>query len=112
MKTVPECSPSVDGHWPLSVGRRTMNMKDTTGESTPGHTVLEHRPGASPTTKGHDRLMHSVEPTSDSPPPPTCPVCTTPASGASVRRLSPSITIGDYRCPAGHIWTTRWLVSA
>lgn len=96
----------------LSVPLGTLISKDTTSESTPGHTVREHRPGASPTTKGHDRLVHSVEATSDTRPAPPCPLCGTPATGASERPLSPSIRIGDYRCAAGHIWTTRWLVAA
>jgi hypothetical protein len=66
-------------------------------------------PGVKPTTikRKTSRLMHSVPDLSDTPPPP-CPTCGNPASSSSVRRQSGALN-GDYLCPAGHIWTTRWM---
>lgn len=74
----------VEQHWSLSVGRRTMNTKGATSKTTPAGAATPHGRGLAE-SKGHDRLMHSVEPTSDRPLEPTwrlgmsrvdgCPEC-------------------------------------
>lgn len=95
----------------LSVPRDNMDHEGTTTKVGPGRSCSSTWPGPRPTTKGTTGLMHSVEPTSDTTPPPPCPLCGTPASATRVRADN-AIRIGDYRCPSGHIWTTRWLVAA
>ena len=49
--------------------------------------------------------MHTVEPRTDAPPP--CPSCGTPASAVDIRRNAGQVT-GNYLCPAGHVWITKW----
>lgn len=43
--------------------------------------------------------------------PAVCPNCGRTPSATSTRSEA-GTTIGDYRCADGHIWTTRWLVTA
>jgi hypothetical protein len=42
---------------------------------------------------------------------PPCPTCETPAESVDERAVD-GVWTGNYLCPQGHIWTTRWLESA
>lgn len=102
----------VDDHFPLSVAQATMASEGPTKRSAPTGAGTPHGRGLARRTEGTTGLMHTVDATPDNPPPPACPLCTKPAASSSVRLESPGISIGDYRCPTGHIWTTRWLVAS
>jgi hypothetical protein len=90
----------------LSVPLGTLISKDTTSESTPGHTVREHRPGASPTTKGHDRLVHRIRRNADTRPS-ICPLCGLTADNA-VTVQSELTATATYCDTAGHLWAVTW----
>jgi hypothetical protein len=96
----------VDCAWQVSALVGTIVGKDTTSESTPEQRCANTARGPR-RPKGHDRLMDKVQPPSDSAPAAVCPTCGGPPT-ASSHRHSGGVNIGDYRCRAGHIWSTHW----
>lgn len=98
----------VDRPFRLSVPLGTIDHEGHDKKSTPERRSHAIAQGPRRHVKGHDRLVNIVHPTGDTPPPPACPTCGEPADRSAVRRQVGTL-IGDYLCPAGHIWTTRWM---
>lgn len=92
----------VGDHFPASVGVDTLDA---------GHDN-KSAPSSAPTPPGprrpigHDRLMDTVPPRSDTPPA-TCPTCGAPGDGHL--RTDRGVTVATYLCAAGHGWMTKWL---
>lgn len=84
------------------------DLKDTTNEVGPQAERQLRCLGASP-TKGHDRLMTNLVPTSRTTPlPPACPTCGQPAV-ADLVVFDGLVANGYYRDLAGHVWATKWV---
>lgn len=92
----------------VSVARGTLELKETTHKSTPAGAATPHGRGLAD-VKGNDRLMHIVEPTSDTPPPP-CPACGSPARGSTGVQVDTNLKTCEqfFICRGGHLYSMRW----
>jgi hypothetical protein len=56
--------------------------------------------------------MDTIATPSDGAPAALCPACGR-ESTAGVKRLEKAgVSVADYKCTAGHIWITKWMVAA